>query len=157
MMQDLHKEQGAHNETGKYGFARSLPMPYDEAVLAVVDALRAEGFGVLTEIDVRDTLKQKLDVDFKRYIILGACNPPLAYKALQAEPDLGLLLPCNVVIYEEGEGARVAFVDPQVMLGMAANPALQSIADEVRVRLERVAAQLRKGAWGGAGGSDESR
>lgn len=156
-MPDLHEKQCIQNETGKYGFALSLPLPYERAVAVVVDALRAEGFGVLTEIDVRDTLKKKLDVDFQRYIILGACNPPLAYKALQAEPDLGLLLPCNVVVHEEGEGTRVAFVDPHAMLSVAANPALQPIADEVRAGLERVAGQLRKGAWEGAGESDEPR
>jgi uncharacterized protein (DUF302 family) len=146
MMAELKKKYSRAEDIGAYGFARSLPLRYDEAVPVVVDALKAEGFGVLTEIDVRDTLKKKLDVDFQRYIILGACNPPLAYRALQAEPDLGLLLPCNVVVHEEGDGVRVAFVDPQAMLGVAANPALQPIADEVRARLERVAVELERRA-----------
>jgi uncharacterized protein (DUF302 family) len=138
-------DQGQYTEihTGKYGFSISLPLTYDQAVPAVVEALGAEGFGVLTEIDVRDTLKKKLGVEFQRYLILGACNPPLAHKALQAEPDLGLLLPCNVVVHEEGTGTRVAFVDPQAMLGVAANSALQPIADEVQARLRRVATRLR--------------
>ncbi|MBF6612493.1 MAG: DUF302 domain-containing protein [Chloroflexi bacterium] len=145
-MADLDEKRGTTNETGRYGFALSLPLPYEQAVGAVVDALKAEGFGVLTEIDVRDTLKKKLDVEFQRYIILGACNPPLAYQALRVEPDLGLLLPCNVVVHEEGEGTRVVFVDPRAMLGVAANPVLQPVADEVTARLERVAAHLGEGA-----------
>ena len=149
MMAEVKEKHSTASETGKYGFARTLPILYDQAVPVVVDALKAEGFGVLTEIDVRDTLKKKLDVDFQSYIILGACNPPLAYRALQAEPDLGLLLPCNVVIHEEGDGVRVAFVDPQAMLGVAANPALQPIADEVRARLERVAVELERRAESG--------
>ena len=154
-MADLDKKRGTTNETGRYGFARSLPLPYEQAVGAVVEALKAEGFGVLTEIDVRDTLKKKLDVEFQKYIILGACNPPLAYQALRAEPDLGLLLPCNVVVHEEGDGTRVAFVDPRAMLGVAANPMLQPIADEVTARLERVASLLSAHLGKGAGETDE--
>lgn len=146
-MADLDEKRGTIGETGRYGFAVSLPLPYEQAVGAVVEALKAEGFGVLTEIDVRDTLKQKLDVDFQKYIILGACNPSLAYQALRAESDLGLLLPCNVVVHEEGEGTRVAFVDPQAMLGVAANPVLQPVADEVKARLERVASLLSELSW----------
>ena len=105
-------------------------------------ALQAQGVGVLTEIDVRATFHQKLDIEFPPYVILGACNPPLAYQALQAEPDLGLLVPCNVGIHEVGGGARVAFVDPHALLGVAAHPALAPSAGEVRTRLARVAEQL---------------
>jgi uncharacterized protein (DUF302 family) len=105
----------------------------------VKDALKGEGFGVLTEIDVRDTLKQKLGVDFRRYDIIGACNPPLAYGALEREIDIGLLLPCNVIVYEEedGGGCVVAALDPEVMMGVTGNPALQTVAVEARTRLER--------------------
>lgn len=154
-MTELHEKRGTTNETGRYGFAVSLPLPYEQAVGAVVEALQAEGFGVLTEIDVRDTLKKKLDVEFQKYIILGACNPLLAYQALRAEPDLGLLLPCNVVVHEEGGGTRVGFVDPRAMLGVASNPVLQPIADEVRARLERVASLLSEPATKGTGEPNE--
>ena len=136
---------------GAYGFAVTLPWNYEQTVAAVIRALQAQGFGVLTEIDVQATFKKKLDLAFPPYVILGACNPTLAYQALQAEPDLGLLLPCNVVVQEVAGGARVAFVDPQALLGVAANPALASIAGEVHTRLARVAAQLQQEA------GDESR
>ncbi len=135
-------------ETGKYGFAITVPLDYERAKEAAVEALKTEGFGVLTEIDVKETMKKKLDVDFQKYIILGACNPSLAYKALQAEPDLGLLLPCNVVVHEVQGGSRIAFVDPQAMLGVASNPKLSELADEVRARLEKVASLLAKESSG---------
>jgi uncharacterized protein (DUF302 family) len=126
-----------------YGMVVHLDAPYEEAVAQATAALQTEGFGVLTEIDVKATMKKKLDVDFPRYVILGACNPMLAHRALTAEPELGLLLPCNVIVYENDEGgSTVSIVDPVQMLGVAGNPALQPIAGEVRERLERVAAAL---------------
>ena len=131
-------------ETGRYGFAVTVPFDYEQAKETMVEARKTEGFGVLTEIDVKETLKRKLDVDFRKYAILGAYNPSLAYKALQAEPDLGLLLPCNVVVQEVEGGARIAFVDPQAMLGVASNPELSALGDEVRDRLEKVAGRLAK-------------
>jgi uncharacterized protein (DUF302 family) len=126
-----------------YGFSVSLDIGYDEAIQATIDALKTEGFGVLTEIDVKETFRKKLDVEFPRYVILGACNPSLAYRALQAEPDLGLLLPCNVIVHEEGGGSRVAFVDPFAMLSVAHNSDLTPVAEEARARLKRAAAHLK--------------
>ena len=125
-----------------YGFRTKLDLPYEEAVEKVTAALKEEGFGVLTEIDVKATLKQKLDVDFRKYAILGACNPPLAHRALTAELEIGLLLPCNVIVYEEEGGSVVSIVDPIAMLGVVENPGLQPVADEARARLERVAKAL---------------
>ena len=128
---------------GAYGFALTLPWNYEQTVAAVVRALQTQGFGVLTEIDVQATFRKKLDLAFPKYVILGACNPSLAYQALQAEPDLGLLLPCNVVVQEVAGGARVALVDPQALLGVAANPDLAPLAIEARTRLARVVEQLQ--------------
>lgn len=128
------------------GFTVKLSVPYDEAVQRVTTALKAEGFGILTTIDVKETLKQKLNVDFRRYVILGACNPPLAHRALSADLDVGLLLPCNVIVYEQDGGAVVSLVDPLVMLGVMANPAVEPIANVAREKLERVAAKLRANA-----------
>ncbi len=119
-----------------------LNMPYEMAIEQVTLALKAEGFGVLTEIDVKATLKQKLDVEFMRYVILGACNPPLAHRALLAEPEIGLLLPCNVIVYEREKGSVVSLVDPLSMLGMVENPDLEPVAEEARARLSRVHAAL---------------
>ena len=130
------------NEVTNIGIQVNLDVPYDTAVEQVTAALKTEGFGVLTEIDVKATLKKKLDVDFKRYVILGACNPPLAHQALQNEPEIGLLLPCNVIVYETETGSHVSIIDPLSMLGFVKNPALDPIADEARDRLERVAAAL---------------
>jgi len=121
----------------KYGIEIRLPLPYDQAVERVTEALQGEGFGVLTEIDVKATLKKKLDVDFRRYVILGACNPPLAHRALSTELDIGLLLPCNVIVYEDGEGSVVSAADPSAMMDVSGNPDLQPIAREARERLER--------------------
>lgn len=126
-----------------YGFRISLGLNYDQAVLLAVEALKAEGFGVLTEIDVQATLKKKLGVDFRRYIILGACNPPLAHRALTHELEVGLLLPCNVIVYEQADGSSVvSIVDPLAMLGVVDNPALAEVATEAEVRLRRVLAAL---------------
>ncbi|RME56970.1 MAG: DUF302 domain-containing protein, partial [Caldilineae bacterium] len=113
-------------------------VPYEEAVEKVTAALKEEGFGVLTEIDVKATLKKKLDVDFRRYVILGACNPPLAHKALSTKLDIGLLLPCNVIVYEEDGGSVVSIVDPIAMLGVAEAEGLEDVAAEAARRLGRV-------------------
>ncbi len=125
------------------GIRAVLGLPYEQAVQRVTEALKVEGFGVLTEIDVRDTLKQKIGADFRRYVILGACNPALAHRALSADLDVGLLLPCNVVVYEEGERSAVVAVDPVAMLGaLAGNPGVADVAREARAKLERVIASL---------------
>ena len=124
----------------KYGLKRTLSLTPDEADKKVREELQKEGFGVLTEIDVRATLKQKLDVDFRPYRILGACNPQLAHQALSAETDIGLLLPCNVVVYEgeEEETSVVGILDPGVQLGVTGQDDINHLADEVRTRLSRV-------------------
>jgi len=129
---------------GQYGFGTGLPMPYEQAVEEVTQALREEGFGVLTTIDVQETMRQKLGVDFERYIILGACNPQLAHRALAIEHDLGLLLPCNVIVYERSGGESAVMVaDPVAMLGIVGSEPLQEIAREARERLNRVVRKLR--------------
>lgn len=127
-----------------YQFRTTLDLPYEAAIERVTDALKAEGFGVLTKIDMQATLKQKLDVNFRRYVILGACNPNLAYQALQTELEIGLLLPCNVVVYEGDteQSSIVSIVDPIAMLGVVVNPTLDAVASEARARLQRVAATL---------------
>ena len=124
----------------EYALTKRLPdVSYDDAVGRVTDALKTEGFGVLTEIDVKATLKKKLDVDFRRYAILGACNPPLAHRSLQNEPLIGLLLPCNVVVSEaEGQGSIVAIANPREMFKVVENPELGSVVDEVDAKLRRV-------------------
>lgn len=116
----------------------TLPVPYEEAVDKVTAALKAEGFGVLTEIDVKATMKKKLDADFRKYVILGACNPPLAHRALSTQLEIGLLLPCNVIVYEEEGGSVVSIVDPLAMMQMGDAQALEPVALEARARLERV-------------------
>jgi uncharacterized protein (DUF302 family) len=121
-----------------------LSMDYETALVQTVNALKVEGFGVLTEIDVQDTLKKKLDVDYPPYKILGACNPPLAHRALTAAPEVGLLLPCNVTVRQLEHGVvEVAIVDPLMMMGVIQNPALKPVAGEARARLERVAQSLK--------------
>lgn len=120
------------------GLHVKLSAPYEEAVEKVIAALKVEGFGVLTEIDVKATLKKKLDADFRNYVILGACNPPLAHRALSTQLEIGLLLPCNVIVYEEEGGSVVSIVDPLSMMQMAGAEALQPVAAEARARLERV-------------------
>jgi len=124
--------------TTGYQYRTRVRLPYEDAVARVTDELKKEGFGVLTEIDMKATLKKKLDVDFRRYIILGACNPPLAHRAIEAELEIGLLLPCNVVVYEDGDESVVSIVDPVIMLGVVGNPAVEPIAREAAERLQRV-------------------
>jgi uncharacterized protein (DUF302 family) len=121
-----------------YAIGRSVALPYEQAVARIRATLAEQGFGVLTEIDVQATLKKKLDVDFKKYVILGACNPPLAYQGFQAEPDVGLLLPCNVVVYEEGpKRSRVAILDPVVQLGISGRADIEPLALQAREKLEK--------------------
>ncbi len=134
-------------EGGVYGFGRRLGVPYDQAVERVKTALKSQGFGVLAEIDVRKTMKEKLDVDFRPYVILGACNPPLAHQALSAERDIGLLLPCNVIVYagDEPEESIVAVMDPVAALELSGNDAVGPLAAQVRAKLERVLEGVAKG------------
>ncbi len=127
-----------------YGFTVTVDGGFDQAVERVTAALQSEGFGVLTEIDVKATLKKKLDIDKRPYKILGACNPKLANQALDAEPDIGLLLPCNVVVREDEQGkVVVGFMDPLTVLGLVNRPELATLGAEVKVKLERVRDQLK--------------
>lgn len=128
----------------RYGFGTTLRgIAFEAAVERVTEALENESFGVLTEIDVRETLRKKLDVEFRPYVILGACNPPLAKRALEAEPDIGLLLPCNVIVEQQEEGrVHVAIADPKAMFALVDNAAVAPVAEEAEERLRRVVGAL---------------
>ncbi|PIR76399.1 MAG: hypothetical protein COU32_02310 [Candidatus Magasanikbacteria bacterium CG10_big_fil_rev_8_21_14_0_10_42_10] len=122
----------------EYGFTTTREGSFEEVLALTKESLSAHGFGVLTEIDVKATMKKKLDVEFDKYIILGACNPPFAYKALQAEKQIGLLLPCNVILYEQDGLVTVSAINPGVAMNMVENDALASIATEVGEKLHAV-------------------
>ena len=129
--------------TNSYGFGTTLNAPFGEAVERTKEALKAVGVGVLSTIDVEQTLREKLGIDFEPYVILGACNPQLAYRGLQAEHELGLLLPCNVIVHAHGDQVAISIVDPAQMLGVVGeNAELSAVAEEAGVRLRRVAAAL---------------
>ena len=122
-----------------YYFSKTLGISFDEALVRVTEELKKEGFGILTEIDVKETMKKKMNVDFRKYKILGACNPPLAHKAMQTEDKIGTMLPCNVIVQEMSEGQiEVAAIDPVASMQAVENPKLQDVADQVRVKLKRV-------------------
>lgn len=127
----------------KYFFDKTVDLSFEDAVACVTEELKKEGFGVLTEIDVQATMKKKLDVDFRPYKILGACNPPFAYKALQVEHHIGLMLPCNVIVQDAGNGkSEIAAIDPLVAMSRVDNPALEPVAQEIRAKLQRVIENL---------------
>ncbi len=121
-----------------YGFSKTVDLSFEDTINKVTEELKKEGFGILTTIDIKETLKNKIDVDFKKYTILGACNPTLAHKALQAEEEIGLLLPCNVIVYEKEGKSAVSVFDPSLMSKVVENEKLDSIAEEVKEKLERV-------------------
>ena len=121
-----------------YGFRKKIDLPFDKAVEAVTEELKKQGFGILTRIDVKEKFKEKLGIDFKNYVILGACNPPLAHKAILVEEDVGLLLPCNVIVYEGENKTVVSIIRPATAMGMIENEALKQIAVEVEEKLKQV-------------------
>jgi len=126
----------------QYGFSKTVDLPFEQTIEKVTEELKKEGFGVLTTIDVKDTLKKKIDVDFKKYTILGACNPPIAHKALQTEEEIGLLLPCNVIVYEKDNQTKVSMFDPLLMTMVIDNEQMEPIAKEVKEKLQRVLAEV---------------
>lgn len=138
----------ANTHSVEYGFGKTISAPFQQAIERITEALKGEGFGVLTTIDVQATMKAKLDVQVEPYTILGACNPTIAHRALGIEPEVGLLLPCNVVVRQVQDDAsgqalvRVEIADPQAMLGIVANPEMNGIAQEARTRLQRALAAL---------------
>jgi len=125
-------------DTMQYGFSKTIDLSFENTIPKVIEELKKEGFGVLTTIDVKETLKKKIDLDFKKYTILGACNPTLAHKALQAEEEIGLLLPCNVIVYEKDNKTMVSVFNPGLMSYVVDNENLKSVADEVQEKLKRV-------------------
>jgi uncharacterized protein (DUF302 family) len=130
--------------TRAYGFGVSVALPYERAIERTRAALKEQGFGVLTEIDVKQTMKAKLDVEFRPYVILGACNPPLAHRALSADLGIGLLLPCNIVVYDNGDGTTtIEAMDPEAALGLLGdNPDIANVAREAKMRLQRALAAV---------------
>ena len=126
----------------QYGFSKTVDLSFEQTIEKVTEELKKEGFGVLTTIDVKNTLKKKIDVDFKKYTILGACNPPIAHKALQTEEELGLLLPCNVIVYEKDNQTKVSMFDPMLMTNIVDNEKMGPIAKEVKEKLQRVLAEV---------------
>ncbi len=127
-----------------YSFQTRLPLSVEQAIPEVLDQLKREGFGVLMDLDIQSTMKQKIGAEIPPYHILGACNPQLAYQALQAEPEIGALLPCNVVVRADGDHTIVSFMDPQAMTQLTANPEVHSVANEAEARLRRVCAALER-------------
>jgi len=121
-----------------YGFTKELDLPFEKVKERVTEELKKEGFGILTEIDVKEKLKEKLGIDFKKYVILGACNPPNAHKSILAEENIGLMLPCNVIVYEKNEKTVLSFIKPTVAMGMIDNNPLRAIAEEVEAKLKKV-------------------
>ena len=121
-----------------YGFKKKISLPFDKALEVVIEELKEKGFGILTKIDVKEKLKEKLGIDFPSYVILGACNPPYAHKSIEAEEDIGLLLPCNVLIYEKEGTTILSIIKPSTAMGMIENEALRQIATEVEAKLKEV-------------------
>ncbi|MEN6432429.1 MAG: DUF302 domain-containing protein [Smithella sp.] len=121
-----------------YGFTKILAMPFETVKEKIIESLKKEGFGILTEIDIGAKFKEKLGIDFKKYVILGACNPPYAHKAILAEEDIGLLLPCNIILYEKDNGTALAIIRPKVAMQMVNNESLKNLADDVEAKLENV-------------------
>ncbi len=126
----------------QYGFSKTVDLLFEQTIEKVTEELKKEGFGVLTTIDVKDTLKKKINVGFKKYTILGACNPPIAHKALQTEEETGLLLPCNVIVYEKDDKTNVSVFDPMLMINIIDNEKMEPIAKEVKEKLQRVLAEV---------------
>ena len=122
----------------EYGFVKELNIPFENAIEKVKEELQKEGFGILTTIDLKEKFKEKLNIDFKKYVILGACNPPFAHKSLLAEENIGLLLPCNVIVYEKGDKTIVGIIKPLAAMGMIGNDELMDIAESVETKLKKV-------------------
>jgi uncharacterized protein (DUF302 family) len=121
-----------------YGFTKELDIPFEKAIEVVSDELKKEGFGILTRIDAKEKFKEKLGIDFKKYVILGACNPSSAHKAIIAEEDIGLLLPCNVIVYEKGSSTAISIIKPTIAMKMVGNEELREIAESVETKLKKV-------------------
>ncbi len=121
-----------------YRFTKEVDMPFEETIKIVTEKLKKEGFGILTRIDVKDKFKEKLDIDFKNYVILGACNPPSAHKAILTEENIGLMLPCNVIVYESGDKTTISIIKPTVAMSMIDNEELKQIAEDIEKKLKHV-------------------